>query len=102
MPKLGGHGKHVRAVPYSCKGFPVSDHAARLLPSSTSFEHFVDHFVRLLPFPRRADEQLSTIPRGFYKYVTPTLSQTISNPPTQAQVTAIQNKLNELILAMEP
>jgi hypothetical protein len=31
-----------------------------------------------------------------------TLSQTISNPPTQAQVTAIQNKLNELILALEP
>jgi hypothetical protein len=31
-----------------------------------------------------------------------TLSQTISNPPTQAQVQAIQNKLNELILALEP
>jgi hypothetical protein len=31
-----------------------------------------------------------------------TLSQTISSPPTQAQVTAIQNKLNELILALEP
>jgi hypothetical protein len=31
-----------------------------------------------------------------------TLSQTISNPPAQAQVTAIQNKLNELILALEP
>jgi hypothetical protein len=31
-----------------------------------------------------------------------TLSQTIFNPPTQAQVTAIQNKLNELILALEP
>jgi hypothetical protein len=30
------------------------------------------------------------------------LSQTISNPPTQAQVTALQNKLNELILALEP
>ena len=31
-----------------------------------------------------------------------TLSQTISNPPTQAQVQAMQNKLNELILALEP
>ena len=31
-----------------------------------------------------------------------TLSQTISNPPTQAQVQAIQNKLNEVILALEP
>ena len=31
-----------------------------------------------------------------------TLSQTISNPPTQAQVQAIQNKLNELITALEP
>jgi hypothetical protein len=29
-----------------------------------------------------------------------TLSQTISNPPTQAQVQAIQDKLNELILAL--
>lgn len=29
-----------------------------------------------------------------------TLSQTISNPPTQAQVLAIQNKLNELINAL--
>jgi hypothetical protein len=29
-----------------------------------------------------------------------TLSQTISNPPTQAQVQAIQNKLNELITAI--
>ena len=28
------------------------------------------------------------------------LSQTISNPPTQAQVQAIQNKLNELINAI--
>ena len=32
----------------------------------------------------------------------PTLLQTISNPPTQAQVQAIQNKLNELIIALEP
>lgn len=31
-----------------------------------------------------------------------TLSQTISNPPTQAQVQALQNKLNEVILALEP
>lgn len=31
-----------------------------------------------------------------------TLSQSISNPPTQAQVLAVQNKLNELILAIEP
>ena len=31
-----------------------------------------------------------------------TLSQTISNPPTQAQVLAIQNKLNELITALTP
>jgi len=31
-----------------------------------------------------------------------TVSQTISNPPTQSQVQAIQNKLNELILALEP
>jgi hypothetical protein len=30
-----------------------------------------------------------------------TLSQTISNPPTQAQVLAIQNKLNELIGALQ-
>jgi hypothetical protein len=29
-----------------------------------------------------------------------TLSQTISNPPTQAQVQAIQNKINELITAI--
>ena len=29
-----------------------------------------------------------------------TLSQSISNPPTQAQVQAIQNKLNELINAI--
>ena len=29
-----------------------------------------------------------------------TLSQSISNPPTQAQVLAIQNKLNELINAI--
>jgi hypothetical protein len=29
-----------------------------------------------------------------------TLNQTISNPPTQAQVQAIQNKLNELITAL--
>lgn len=29
-----------------------------------------------------------------------TLSQSISNPPTQAQVQAIQNKLNELITAI--
>jgi len=29
-----------------------------------------------------------------------TLSQSISNPPTQAQVQAIQNKLNELINAL--
>jgi len=29
-----------------------------------------------------------------------TLTQTISNPPTQAQVQAIQNKLNELITAL--
>ena len=29
-----------------------------------------------------------------------TLSQTISNPPTQAQVQAIQNKINELINAI--
>jgi hypothetical protein len=28
------------------------------------------------------------------------LSQSISNPPTQAQVQAIQNKLNELINAI--
>jgi hypothetical protein len=28
------------------------------------------------------------------------LSQTISNPPTQAQVQAIQNKINELITAI--
>jgi hypothetical protein len=32
--------------------------------------------------------------------VTP-LTQTISNPPTQAQVQAIQNKLNELIAALK-
>ena len=31
-----------------------------------------------------------------------TLLQTISNPPTQAQVQAMQNKLNELIQALEP
>lgn len=31
-----------------------------------------------------------------------TLSQTISSPPTQAQVTAVQNKLNELIVHLEP
>ena len=30
-----------------------------------------------------------------------TLVQTISNPPTQAQVQAIQNKLNELITALK-
>jgi hypothetical protein len=30
-----------------------------------------------------------------------TLSQTISNPPTQAQVLAIQTKLNDLIVAMQ-
>ena len=29
------------------------------------------------------------------------LSQSISNPPTQAQVQAIQNKLNELITALK-
>jgi len=29
-----------------------------------------------------------------------TLAQSISNPPTQAQVQAIQNKLNELINAI--
>jgi hypothetical protein len=29
-----------------------------------------------------------------------TLGQSISNPPTQAQVQAIQNKLNELINAI--
>ncbi len=29
-----------------------------------------------------------------------TLTQTISNPPTQAQVQAIQNKVNELINAI--
>lgn len=31
-----------------------------------------------------------------------TLTQTISNPPTQAQVTALQDKLNELITALTP
>jgi hypothetical protein len=30
-----------------------------------------------------------------------TLTQTISNPPTQAQVQAIQTKLNELITALK-
>ena len=30
-----------------------------------------------------------------------TLSQTITNPPTQAQVIAIQTKLNELITALK-
>jgi len=30
------------------------------------------------------------------------LTQTISNPPTQAQVTAIQDKLNQLIDALQP
>jgi hypothetical protein len=30
------------------------------------------------------------------------LSQTISNPPTQAQVQTIQNKINELITALSP
>ena len=30
-----------------------------------------------------------------------TLVQTISNPPTQVQVQAIQNKLNELIVALK-
>lgn len=30
------------------------------------------------------------------------LSQTISNPPTQAQVLAIQTKLNDLINALTP
>ncbi len=29
-----------------------------------------------------------------------TLTQTISNPPTQAEVTAIQSKLNELIIKL--
>ena len=29
-----------------------------------------------------------------------TLSQTISNPPTQAQLQAVQDKLNEVILAL--
>jgi hypothetical protein len=31
-----------------------------------------------------------------------TLSQTISNPPTQGQVQNVQNKLNELLIAIEP
>jgi hypothetical protein len=30
-----------------------------------------------------------------------TLSQTITNPPTQAQVIAIQTKLNELITTLK-
>jgi hypothetical protein len=30
-----------------------------------------------------------------------TLLQTISNPPTQAQVLAIQKKLNDLIVALQ-
>ena len=31
-----------------------------------------------------------------------TLSQTICSPPTQGQVQTIQNKLNELLIAIEP
>lgn len=41
------------------------------------------------------DQNSAALPSGVA-----TLVQTVTNPPTVAQVTAIQNKLNELIMAL--
>jgi hypothetical protein len=56
--------------------------------------------IDVLPTSGDVDDEIKSLTPAPVDTVV-TLTQTISNPPTQAQVTAIQNKLNELITALK-